>query len=86
MEELALDVDEEGGGAEAEEAVVEPVVAELLLHKDQPRTGVLRRADAAGRLEAHNVPGALVVVANSPLRMGGRQLDYMYVYLHGLFN
>eukprot|EP00053_Salpingoeca_punica_P008521 m.76408 g.76408 ORF g.76408 m.76408 type:complete len:368 (+) comp14635_c0_seq2:80-1183(+) len=62
--ELALNVDEQGAGAEAEEVGVRPLVAELLFHQSEPDEGVLGLADAAGRLEADLVTCPLVVVAD----------------------
>src|SRR5438093_10784554 len=66
MLELALDVGEQARGAEAEQVRLEPTVAQLLLHKNEPLQGRLGAPHAAGRLEAGRVPGALTIVADHP--------------------
>ena len=53
VEQLSLDVGEQRAGPESEEAAVQPVAAQLLLHQEEPDERLLRRADAARRLETH---------------------------------
>src|SRR5207253_5860420 len=64
--ELALDVGEQARGAEAEPVRREPTVAQLLFHQNEPLQGRFGAPNAAGRLEADRVAGALVVVADHP--------------------
>src|SRR5690606_19231686 len=61
--ELALDVAEQRGGANAEQVGLEPAVAKLLLHQGEPGERVLGSAQAAGRLEADGVASELAIVA-----------------------
>src|SRR5512135_470141 len=51
--ELPLDVPEERARPEAQPLRREPLVAQLLLHQDQPVEGLLRGAEPPRRLEAH---------------------------------
>ena len=52
---LALDVAEESARPQAEPLRRKPQVAQLLLHEDEPVERLLRRAQAARRLESHRV-------------------------------
>ena len=63
---LALDVGQQRAGSQPEQARVQPVIAQLLFHQDHPVQGLLGRADAPRRLEAHLDAGALSVVADRP--------------------
>src|SRR5260370_37703435 len=60
--ELALDVGEQGGGAEPEAVRAEPRVAQLFLHKDEPLERLFRLANPPRRLEPDRVARALVAV------------------------
>ena len=55
MIQLALDVRQHAGSANAEQIGLGPFHPQLFLHQDQPQQSVLRCADAASRLEAYFV-------------------------------
>src|SRR5687767_13823081 len=78
MLELPLDIREERARAEAEEIGAQPAVAQLLLHQIEVLERLLRRADAAGRLESDRIAAPLVVLANHARhheREGHRRVD-----------
>src|SRR5690606_28251854 len=62
--ELPLDVGQQAGCAEPESIGAQPAVAELFLHELQVLQRLPGRADAAGRLVADLVAGALRVLAD----------------------
>src|SRR5213076_1270002 len=64
--ELPLDVGEQRRGAEPEQVVAQPAIAQLLLHEDEPVERLLRLADPARRLEPDGVAGVLMVIADLP--------------------
>src|SRR5205807_3768098 len=66
MLELPLDVGEQRRGAEPEQVVAQPAIAQLLFHEDEPVERLLRFADPARRLEPDGVAGALMVIADLP--------------------
>src|SRR5256885_16303552 len=66
MFELPLDVGEQRRGAEPEQVVAQPAIAQLLFHEDEPVERLLRLADPARRLDTDGVAGALVVIADLP--------------------
>src|SRR5256885_9772482 len=63
---LSLDIGEQRRGAEPEQVVAQPAIAQLLFHEDEPVERLLRLADPARRLEPHGVAGALMVIADLP--------------------
>src|SRR5690348_14215258 len=64
--ELALDVGEQRARTDAEQVLAQPAVAQLFLHQDKPVERALGGADAARRLEADDVPGAVQVLTDHP--------------------
>ena len=84
----------EAAGADAEQVVLEPRRAELLLHQDEPGERVLGAAHPARRLEADLEAGALAIVAQRPhhdeahrqggvdVFLAGRGLDEIGARLH----
>ena len=51
VEDLPLNIGEEGRGPKPEKVPVQPVVAKLLFHQNQPTESVLGGTDTASRLE-----------------------------------
>src|SRR5437660_7782661 len=64
--ELPLDVGEQRRGAEPEQVVAQPAIAQLFFHQNEPVERLLRFSDPARRLEPDGVAGALMVIADLP--------------------
>src|SRR6266567_3743719 len=63
---LPFDVGKQAAGANAEERIVQPLVAQLLFHQDQPIERLFGIANAASRLKAYLVASSLEVIADGP--------------------
>src|SRR6266699_3903090 len=63
---LPFDVGKQAAGANAEERIVQPLVAQLLFHQDQPIERLFGTANAASRLKAYLVASSLEVIADGP--------------------
>ena len=64
MLQLALDIGQQRAGPEAEQVGTQPAVAQFVLHQRQPVERIPCGPDAARRLEAHQLAGALAILAD----------------------
>src|SRR6476661_2572331 len=78
---LALDVVEQAARAEAEEISIQPGVAQLFFHQDQPVKRLLGRANAACWLKTDAIAGRLLILADRAHHheaVGQRRVDRLF--------